>query len=305
MRIDFIDELTHLMEEHDDVVMVTLDIGYSMLETMQKRFPKRFINAGAAEQSGVSLASGLALSGYTVYVFGQAIFVTLRCYEQIRLDVSYQNVNVKLIGIAAGFSLDHNGQSHYALEDVGVMRLLPHMKIYTPGDASEARWVARESYATKGPAYIRLTKSQSPIVHAKPIQTVPSKGISLIQGTTNLIVVAGNMLPVALDVAKRLQQDRINIALVSLPIVYPITPAFITYMKTFKHIFSIEEHYDIGGLGSILADSMTMYGVRGTLHRYGVSQDIPSVSGKYAYLMEHAGLSADQLYKSIRRTLKE
>src|SRR3972149_2154612 len=158
MRTAFVETLTDLMRKHRDIVTITPDMGFSVFEGIQKEFPKRFFNSGVTEQSTISLAAGLSMSGYSVFVYAQAIFMTLRCLEQVRLDVAYQKANVKIIGTAGGFWLNQLGISHFSLEDVGAMRLLPDMTILTPGDPYEAEWAIRKAYATEGPVYLRLAK---------------------------------------------------------------------------------------------------------------------------------------------------
>jgi transketolase len=129
MRTAFVETLTDLMRKHEDIITITPDMGYSVFEELQHEFPNRFFNTGVTEQSTFGVSTGLAMSGYTVFVYAQAIFLTLRSFEQVRLDVAYHQANVKIIGTAAGFWLNQLGVSHFSLEDVGAMRMLPGMTI--------------------------------------------------------------------------------------------------------------------------------------------------------------------------------
>jgi transketolase len=118
------------MRKDNSVITITADMGYSVFENLQKEFPKRFFNTGVTEQSSMSIASGLALSGYTVFFYAQAPFATMRCFEQIRLDVAYAKANVKIIGTASGLASNQLGTSHFALEDIALMRQLPNMTVF-------------------------------------------------------------------------------------------------------------------------------------------------------------------------------
>src|SRR5258708_5409423 len=155
MRTAFIQRLISLMHEHEDIITLTVDMGFSVFEDIQKQFPKRFINTGVTEQSSMSIAAGFALSGYKVFFYAQAPFATMRCFEQIRLDIAYNNLNVTIVGAASGFSSNQLGVSHFALEDVALMRLLPGMTIFTPGDPIESEWATIKAYEINGPVYIR------------------------------------------------------------------------------------------------------------------------------------------------------
>src|SRR3989338_9865230 len=159
MKKAYIDTLTALMRSHNDIITITADMGFSVYENLQKEFPTRFYNTGVTEQAAIGFSTGLALSGYTVFFYAQAAFATMRCFEQVRLDVGYNNLNVKIIGTNAGVSLNQLGVSHFAIEDIGLMRLLPNMKIFSPGDPSEMEWSMDQAYKINGPAYVRFTKT--------------------------------------------------------------------------------------------------------------------------------------------------
>ena len=165
MRTAFIETLTQLAKKDDTVFLITPDMGYSVLEKFRDEFPNQFLNSGIAEQNTISVAAGLASSGYTVFVYSIIPFVTMRCFEQVRLDLAYNNTNVKLVGIGAGLTYGSLGASHHAIEDIAIMRSIPNMTVLCPGDPIETRELVKRSYEKNGPVYIRLGKNGEANIH--------------------------------------------------------------------------------------------------------------------------------------------
>ena len=139
MRTTFVKTLIELARKDDRIFLLTPDMGYSVLESFRDEFPDRFLNTGIAEQNTIGVAAGLALTGKIVYVYSIIPFVTMRCYEQVRLDLAYNNTNVKLIGIGAGLTYGSLGPSHHAVEDIAIMRSIPNMTVLCPGDPIETK----------------------------------------------------------------------------------------------------------------------------------------------------------------------
>lgn len=306
MRTAFVETLADLMRKHRDIVTLTPDMGFSVFEGIQKEFPKRFFNTGVTEQSTISLAAGLSMSGFQVFVYAQAIFMTLRCLEQVRLDVAYQNANVKIIGTAGGFWLNQLGVSHFSLEDVGAMRLLPNMTILTPGDPYEAQWATRKAYTIQGPVYLRLAKPDRTFIHKKPL-ALTSKGIIQIsKGDRGALLVAGNLLSVALEIRQQLIHFGIPIAIYSIPMIKPLYERTLRdIMKKHTHVFTLEEHSVVGGLGSAISEYITDNRISGvSLYRFGVPDEFVHVTGTREFLLAHSGLSPVNLVKKIRFAMK-
>lgn len=302
MRTAFLNELLILLREHEDIFVITADMGFSIFEQLQEEFPKQFLNTGVTEQSSIGIATGLALSGYTVYFYAQAPFATMRCFEQVRLDVAFNNVNVKIIGSASGFSANQLGVSHFALEDVALMRVLPGMTIITPGDPIESEWATRMAYEISGAVYIRLTKSGSPVVHevnAKHSFRL-GKGIEITNGSDFTLLVSGSLLPMAKQIVENLSLKNLQGALISLPVIKPIDKDLIL-KKTIetKYMFTLEEHSIIGGLGSAVAEILAEAHSSVFFHRFGVPDKFTSITGSQPYLLEYNGLSVEKVGESI------
>ena len=158
MRTTFIDTLIELAEENPRIFLLTGDLGYSVVERFQKKFPDRFVNAGIAEQNMTGVAAGLALAGFHPFTYSIANFATLRCFEQIRNDIAYPNLSVTIVGVGLGTEYGSLGYSHHALEDVACMKTLPNMMIIQPKTLQEVRASVRTLVAVGVPSYLKLSK---------------------------------------------------------------------------------------------------------------------------------------------------
>jgi len=289
MKQAFIDELELLMSENKNIVTITADMGYSVFEGIQKKFPKRFFNTGITEQSSTSIAAGLALMGHEVYFYAQAPFITMRNFEQVRLDLAYNNLNVKLIGTNAGVSLNQLGVSHFAVEDVAIMRLLPNFTVLTPGSPKEMKWCMRKSHTIKGPTYLRFTKSG----------TEDIKDIPVVDGTDGVFLVSGGLLKTASKIIMELRKKNINLALYSVPIVSPINKKqFIERVKNLP-IFTLEEHSTVGGLGTIVSEIIVDLRMHNPVTKFGLEHKFIHVTGSIEYLLKTNGIDAKKIQATI------
>jgi len=254
MRKAFIKTLIGLAEKDKNVFLLTGDIGYSLLEDFANRFPERFINCGIAEQNMIGVAAGLALSGKKVYVYSIIPFITMRCFEQIKNDLCFQNLDVKLVGCGAGFSYGPQGTTHHAIEDIGVLRVLPNMTILSPADPTEAEELILQSYKIKTPTYIRLDKGSKKLYSSKPNITIGRPTV-LKEGKDGVIVATGAYLEVGINIVKKLEQNGHNFKLMSMHTLKPIDTEFLVKeISGKKLIFTLEEHNIIGGLGSAIGE---------------------------------------------------
>lgn len=305
MRAAFLTTLGQLMRKDEKLIIITADMGFSVFEELQKEFPDRFINTGVTEQASIGVATGLALSGFKVFFYAQAPFATMRCFEQVRLDVAYNNVDVKIIGVSAGFSSNQLGVSHFAVEDVALMRLLPGMTVFTPGDPLEAEWATRKAYECKTPCYIRLTKAGSPVVHTSFPDLEIGKAINIFPGNDCSLFVSGSLLPMAKEIRETLEKENIKMALLSVPTVKPIDKIAIRVeAKKNKYIFTLEEHSIIGGLGSAIAEVIAEENLNVKFKRFGIADKFISITGTPEFLLDYNGLSMDKISREIKNLLK-
>lgn len=302
MRTAFVNTLVKIMRKDERVVLVTADMGFSVYEELQKEFPKRFINTGVTEQSSVSFATGLALSGYKVFFYAQAPFATMRCFEQVRLDVAYNNMDVKIVGVSSGFYSNQLGVSHFATEDIALMRLLPNMTVFSPGDPSEAEFATKALYKLKTPAYLRLTKAGSPIVHIKKTEFNVGEAVRLTNGQDISLFATGSMLSYAVEVQRKLKKQGIKAGLFSFPTIKPLDiNTVVRESKKIGKIAVIEEHTIIGGLGSAVAEIIAEKGLNTKLLRLGIPDSFTSVTGSQPFLLDYNGLSVEKMIAKIRK----
>ena len=207
MRDAFVRVLTEEMERNDRIVLITGDLGFGVLRPLWERFPDRMVNAGIAEQGMVSMAAGLAATGRTVIVYSIGNFPTLRPLEQIRNDCAYHRADVKIVCVGGGFVYGSLGMSHHATEDMSVMRAIPDVCCFTPGDPAETEAVTRAMLRIPGTCYLRLGRGNEPKVHPAPVEgwTIP-KALTLREGSDIALLSAGGILTQAMDAAERLAE---------------------------------------------------------------------------------------------------
>jgi transketolase len=272
MRKTFIDTLIKLAREDFRVFLVTADMGYSVLEPFQKEFPDRFLNSGVAEQNTVGLAAGLAMSGYIPYVYSIIPFITMRCFEQVRVDLAYMQTNVRLIGVGAGFEYGSSGATHHSLEDIAVMRALAGMTVCCPGDNLEAEKIITQSLEYQGPMYIRIGRNKYDFLHEAGTEIIISKAAILQSGERQAFISTSNTLGIAKAHADKVYlESGFKPYVISMHTVKPLDTVILDKLiKEKVDIVSIEEHNLIGGLGSAIAEYLCDVGAGIKLKRIGV-----------------------------------
>lgn len=304
MRIAFVETLEKLAEKNKDIILVSGDLGFSVLDNYIDKFPKQYLNAGVAEQNMTGVAAGMAMEGKIPIIYSIVPFATMRNFEQIKNDICYQNLNVKIIGVGSGFSYGPYGHTHYSLEDVGILRTLPGLTIFSPGDSIETELVTKMALKMKGPVYIRLGKADG-TVHQKTIPFATGKGIVVKEGSDIVIFTTGIILFTALEVSKILEKNY-SVSIVSMPSIKPIDEKIIIeYSKKVKHVFSLEEHFMIGGLGSAISEVLAENRVNCSFKRIGVPDKFSKKTGNQNYMREQNGLLPNQIAAFIKRTIRE
>lgn len=299
MRNTFINSLTNLAAEHDNIFLLCGDLGYSVLEPFANRFPDRFLNAGIAEQNMTTVAVGLAREGYNVFTYSIGNFPTLRCMEQIRYDVCYHGASVKIVAVGAGYAYGPQGVSHHTTEDIAMLRVLPGMVICAPADAVEAKAAAHFMANHKGPGYVRLNKAGEPSVHGLSGQLAmrPGRFTAVQDGEDVLVIATGALVhPMLVE----LRQQKSKWALWSAPFVGQYdTNYMISIGQRFRRIVTVEEHQLNGGFGSSVVESLSDLYAQGRIpemprvKRIAVPNIFIGTSGSQEYLRKEAGLTLD------------
>ncbi len=238
MRTAFIEQLILEARINPKIFLLVGDLGFSVVEPFAKEFPDRFINVGIAEQNMTAVASGLAMEGYTVFTYSIANFPTLRCMEQIRYDVCYHNLDVKIVAVGAGYAYASLGPSHHATEDIGMLRTIPGLTIASPGDPLEARRLTTLLSRNPGPAYLRLGKAGEAVVHPAEPEIRMGKPVLVKDGKETAVFATGSILKYAHD---QLKDEKRDWALFSFPVIKPIDgEALLPVFKKFNMIICIE-----------------------------------------------------------------
>ncbi len=309
MRGTFVKTLMGMMDKDEHILVVTADMGYGTFEELRDKFPERFVNTGVSEANAAGVCAGLALSGYTVFFYAQAEFVTLRCFEQVRLDIASNNLNVKFVGTSSGYTLCQYGISHFALEDVAIMRSLPNMTILCPGDIYEAELATKLACSFNGPAYIRIGRSNSAkdvCIHAKAPKMRIGEPITIVEGNGPVIVSTGSMLCVAKETAELLRKDGIKAKLVSLPTVKPLNvKKILGLFKNNKTVYVLEEHSMIGGLGTAIAEIVADVGLPYRVVRLGTKDTALHITGSRDYLLSMSGLRPKTIARKIAKDIQK
>ncbi len=284
LRTAFIDTLRELARIDDRIFLLTADMGYSVFETFRDEFPDRFLNTGIAEQNTIGIAAGLASRGKIVFVYSIIPFVTMRCFEQVRLDLAYNFMNVKLVGVGAGLTYGPLGSSHHALEDIAIMRSLPDMTVLCPGDPIETRELIKRSYEYEGPVYIRLGKNGEPKIHPDETRIEIGKSITVLEGNDLALITTSNMLETGKKWVEEWKQDGVNVSLISMPSLKPFDSSTVKNLIDKEiPIITLEEHSVIGGLGSIISQVIATTGKPVKFQQIGINDKFSHVIGGHEF----------------------
>lgn len=306
MRDCVINEIIKYARKDSRIMLLTGDLGYNVTESFAEQYSDRYINCGIAEENMISVAAGLALEGNKVFVYSLGNFPTLRCMEQIRNDVCYHQADVKIISVGGGFSYGTLGMSHHATEDIGAMRILPHMRVYTPADPIEAKSVLNEAYEYQGPCYIRLARGHDPYLHMeqlyKSVEFLQPFEANKTEKFDGAIITAGTVLEEGIKAVKLLRETNLNVGLFSCPQIKPIDVDGIQEiaLKT-RLIITVEEHNVIGGLGGAVAEVLSRLPQHAVLLRLGLEDSYTEVVGSRDFLRRYYGIDGERIAWRIQK----
>ena len=255
MRTAFINQLLEEAKSNNKIFLLVGDLGYSVVEPFAELFPERYLNVGIAEQNMAGIAAGLAMEGYCVYIYSIGNFPTLRCMEQIRYDICYHNLNVKIVAVGGGYAYGSLGASHHATEEIGMLRTIPNLVDCAPGDPIEAKAIITFTAQYYGPCYIRIGKAGEPIVHQEdPIKLYLGQILEIRKGVKVAVFSTGAMLKYVCDF---ILENNINASIYSFPFVKPINRnELISVIDLHNKIITIEEHQAQSGFGSAILEAI-------------------------------------------------
>mgnify|MGYP006093132587 CR=1 FL=1 len=291
----------NLAEEIKDLIVLTCDVSTSAgLDRFRKTYPEKFIELGIAEQNLIGVASGLASENFNVVTTTFAPFQTIRCAEQIKVNLGYMKLNVCMVGIASGLVLGALGYTHCCIEDVGVMRSIPGISIVSPADSLETVKALQAVVKSKIPAYIRLTGgSNNPIVYREDYDFIIGKSIQLKSGKDITIFCTGATVNTALEASLILKDKGISAAVINMHTIKPIDEnAVNNACKNTNLIVTVEEHNIIGGLGSAVSECKSKIDKSPKQLFLGV-KDIYGKCGDYKFMLDKHRLTKQKIAEDI------
>ena len=289
-----------LAKDLENLMVLTCDVSTSAgLDRFRKLYPEKYIDLGIAEQNMIGVAAGLSSEGYNVVTTTFAPFQTMRCCEQIKVNLGYMKQKICMIGIASGLALGALGFTHCCIEDVGVLRSIPGITIISPADSLETAKALEAAVKLKGPSYIRLTgESNNPIVYNKDYTFEIGKSIKLNEGSDVTIFSAGAMVHTSLEVAKILEKKKISCAVINMHTIKPLDKKAVKEACKSKLIVSAEEHNIIGGLGSAISEYKSTIANSPKQLFIGI-EDTYGKGGEYKFLKEKHGLTSSKVVSQI------
>ncbi|HHL40755.1 MAG TPA: hypothetical protein ENJ37_09635 [Deltaproteobacteria bacterium] len=300
MRAAFFKALKERAEDDGDLYLLTADLGFRLFDDFKEAFPERFLDIGVAEGNMIGTACGLALSGKNVFCYSIIPFITMRAYEQIRMDVAYHDIGVKLIGVGGGFTYGLEGFSHFGIEDLALMRAMPNMSVVVPADPAEAEVLARISSEFDRPLYIRMGKTGEPLIHDGPPDFRLGRGMVLAEGSDVALLAVGSMVKTALDVRKTLSGRSLSATVVNMHTLKPLDTGLVKECAlSHAAVFTLEEHSVIGGLGSAVAEVLSEISYGGLFRRVGIPEKLCGHVGDGEHLKRRYGLGAAEVAELI------
>jgi transketolase len=302
MRDAFSAELTDLAGSDPRIVLLMGDIGNHMFDRFKELYPERFFNCGIAESNMISVAAGLAMSGFRPFVYTFSSFDVGRPFEQIRVDLAFQNLPVVIIGLGGGLTYSSLGPTHYICEDLAITRALPNMTVVCPADAVETRAAIRAALREEGPVYIRIGKKNEPAIHKTLPDFVIGKGITIEEGTDICILGTGTILPAVIEAAHRLMESGLETRVVSFHTIKPLDVGLLEEVfADYPLVVTVEEHSLIGGFGSAVAEWISDQPVppKGHLMRIGIPDEFLHYAANQKNARDTYALSPDKLAEVI------
>ena len=261
MRDAFVKTIVEIAKKNKNVELVTGDLGFGVLKPFWEQCPNQFTNAGIAEQNMTGLAAGMALSGKIVFTYSIGNFPTLRCLEQIRNDCAYHNANVKIVCVGGGFSYGSLGMSHQATEDIAIMRALPNVAVFAPGDLVEAEEITKAIVNYPGTCYLRLGRGGEKRIHDKIENFEIGKALKIKDGKDIAIFSTGAIFDEVIEAYDELVKNGISPIVYTFPTIKPIDKeTIINIAKQCNFIFTVEEHNVVGGFGSAVSEVVAELG---------------------------------------------
>ena len=298
--------LAALAEGNDKIVGLTADLEKTTaIKFFADKFPDRFFNVGIAEQNMLGIAAGLAKAGLIPFASTMAVFACLRAGEQLRTDIAYQNLPVKIIATHAGIAFGHAGTTHHCTEDFAILRAIPNMTVICPADGIETSKAVQACVDMPGPVYIRIGRGFEPPCYENDDYTYEiGKAITMREGTDLTIICCGIAVLQAVNAARTLaENDGLSVRVINMHTIKPIDKeAILKAVSETRRILTVEEHNVLGGLGDAVASVIAESGMGCVFRKHGL-QDTFAAIGYAEDLYAHYGLDANGIVDQVREMM--
>ena len=298
--------LAYLAETNDKIVGMTADLEKTTaIKFFADKYPDRFYNVGIAEQNMMGIAAGLAKGGLIPFVSTMAIFATMRAGEQVRTDIAYQNLSVKIIATHAGISFGHAGTTHHCTEDFAIMRAIPNMTVICPADGIETSKAVQACIDIPGPVYVRIGRGfEPPCYESDDYEYEVGKAITMREGTDFTIICCGIAVLQAMNAAKTLaENDGLSVRVINMHTIKPIDrEAIVQAVMDTRRILTVEEHNIYGGLGDAVGSVIAESG-KGCIFRKHGMMDVFSEIGYAEDLYAYYGFDSNGIVDKVREMM--
>ncbi len=293
---------TELPNIDDKCVILTSDLcTFSGLERFKAKYPTKFFNVGIAEQNMIGIAAGMAKEGFIPFATTYASFASSRCMDQVRVNMGYMELGIKLVGLTSGFSVGILGGTHISIEDIAVMRSIPNITVISPADCTETVKAVIASAKKENPIYLRLSGTMNnPIVYKEDYKFEIGKAITLREGEDVVIVATGTMVYNSLKVAELLEEKGISCKVVNMHTIKPLDVDAIHAACDAKLIVTVEEHSIIGGLGGAVAELLSESEIHPPLLRLGIYDEFKHPS-TYENMIINSELNIESVFSKIQK----
>ena len=284
----------------ENLMVVTADVSTSAgLDRYRKTYPEKYLDVGIAEQNMIGVATGLSIEGYNVITTTFSPFQTLRCCEQIKVNLGYMKHKICMVGLASGLVLGALGFTHCSIEDIGVLRSIPNLTIISPADSLETIKAVNAAVKHNTSVYIRLTGgTNNPIIYNEDYNFQIGKATKLREGNDVTIFGCGSIIKECLDTATKLEESNISCKVVNMHTIKPLDHKILEEALNSKLVVSVEEHNIIGGLGSAISEGLSKFEKKPKHLILGIN-DYYEKGGSYQYLLDRYGLKSEKIIETI------
>lgn len=304
MRKAFVRALLDLARRHPDLVLMTADLGYMVLEDFAETYPDRFFNVGVAEANMIGLATGMAASGFTPYVYSIAPFAVMRAYEQLRNGPVLHDLAVRIVGVGGGFGYGAAGITHHGLEDLSITRVQPGLRVVAPADSGQTYQAFTQTHSLPGPTYFRLAKNDGGAISGLGGAFTLGRLQVIREGFALLFVSLGTITREVLKAAEILDSKGISCMIAVVSSLRPAPIEQLTQLiAKFRQVITVEEHYLDGALGSMVCELVAENGICCRVTRLGVARIVPEKCGSETYLRSLHGLDAESIAQAAAKDL--